>query len=106
MKEHIQAEMVNDLLALAIRFHSHECLRELISKCVAHYLVKNRNYPFTADMVNPVKHYLEQEIKELPYKKPSEVLITAASIIEAHRRWVAAGCPQSIPLSDFEEQKP
>lgn len=34
MKEHIQTQMVNELKDIAIKYHDHGCLRELMSKCV------------------------------------------------------------------------
>ena len=38
MKDHEIAAMVNELKQIAIKYHSFQCLRELISKCVAKYI--------------------------------------------------------------------
>lgn len=42
MKEHIQRELVNDLRAMAVEYHAHQCLRELISTRVTKALEDER----------------------------------------------------------------
>lgn len=44
MKEHIQAQMVNELRDIARRFHNYGCLRTLLSACIDKYLIANEEY--------------------------------------------------------------
>lgn len=63
MKEHILREMVNELRQIAVMYHKHQCLRELISVCVNKYLDMNvdwyannpDDYPSVARSVIQVK---------------------------------------------------
>jgi len=44
MKEHIQSQMVNELRDIAIKYHSCQCLREVIVRCVDKYLKLDKEY--------------------------------------------------------------
>ncbi len=44
MKEHIQRELVNDLRRIAVVYHNHQCLRELIGDRVSKALKDNDDW--------------------------------------------------------------
>lgn len=44
MKEHIQSQLVNELKTIALRYHSHQSLRLMISESVQHHVELDREW--------------------------------------------------------------
>lgn len=44
MKEHIEAQMINELRSIAQKYHNFGCLREKLSECVKKYMKLDKEW--------------------------------------------------------------
>ena len=79
MKEHIQREMVNELRDIALKYHGHGCLRQLIHDCVGRRLREDEEW---------WKPFVDQHIK-----RQAEIY---AQLNEKGLEWAIEECHKSL----------